>query len=110
MFVTMDVTFFELNPYFPPHLQRETKIKIRVFAIFSKLYIHQMILPQPWLFKLENPIFIIWSESGSSILDTETASLPTVPLYDVHDSIMTNKGETVKKVAALVPFDIVYSR
>ena len=47
MFVTMDVTFFELIPYFMSHFRGGTKIKIQFFMIFSKLKIYKMILPQP---------------------------------------------------------------
>jgi hypothetical protein len=45
MFVTMDATFFELHPYFMPHLQGGTKTKIRLFfMIFSKLKTRKMII------------------------------------------------------------------
>ena len=109
MFVTMDVTFFELHPYCTPHLQGGNQNKDS--AIFHDLFQIEDLQndPSPTLIiQHENPSFIIPGESESSFLDTEKAGPPIVPSHDV--PIMTNKGETGKKTTALVPFDIVYSQ
>jgi hypothetical protein len=106
MFVTMDVTFFELHPYFTPHLQGGNQNKDS--AVFHDLFQIEdsQNYPSPTLIiQPENPRFIIPSESG--FLDIEKAGPPTVPSHDV--PITTNEGATGKKTTALVPFDIVYS-
>ena len=62
------------------------------------------------IIQLDNPSFIIPRESGSSVLDTENTSLPAMPSHDVHDPTTPKIGEIRKTTAALIPFDIFYSR
>jgi hypothetical protein len=109
MFVIIDVTFFELHPYFTPHLQGGNQNKDSV--VFHDLFQIEDSQndPSPTLIiQLENPSFIIPGESESSFLDTGKAGPPIVPSHDI--PITTNEGESGKKTTALVLVDIVYLR
>ena len=110
MFVTMDVTFFELIPYFMSHFQGGNQNKDSVFYHFVQTEDLKNDLSPTLIIQPDNPSFIIPRESGSSVLDTENTSLPLMPSHDVHDPTTPNKGEIRKTTVALIPFDIVYLR
>ena len=78
MFVTMDVTFFELHPYFTPHLQGGNQNKY--LAVFHDFFQTEDLQNDPSptsIIQPENPSFIRPGESELSFLDTEKAGLPT---------------------------------
>ena len=93
----MDVTFFELIPYFTCHFQGRNQNKDSVFDDFFQTEDLQNNHSPTLIIQPKNPSFIIPSESGSSVLDTKNASLPAMSSQDVHDPITPNAGETSKK-------------
>ena len=107
-FHTMDITFFELIPYFTCHFQGENQNKDSVFYDFFQTEDLQNDHSPTLIIQPDNPSLIIPTESGSNVLDIENTSLPAMSSHDVHDPTTPNKGEIRKTTAALIPFDIVY--
>ena len=67
MFVTMDVTFFELIPYFTGHFQGGNQNKDLVFYDFFQTEYLQNDPSPTLIIQPDNPSFIITKESGSSV-------------------------------------------
>ena len=104
------ILHFLIDSLFHTSFSRENQNKDSVFYDFFQTEDLQSDPSLTLIIHPENPSFIIPSESRSSVLDTENTGLPTMSSHDVHDPITPNIGETRKKTATLVPFDIVYSR